>query len=151
MEATVVTRFISKVDATGECWLWIGGCFKEGYGRFTLDGHLVLAHRIAYELWVGPIPNGLQLDHICHNNDATCAGGSACIHRRCVNPAHLDPVTSRENVLRSTVSTASRNARKTHCPYGHPLDGVQKNGGRTASNRARYCKTCLRDRSREAV
>jgi len=84
----------------------------DGYGRFTVSGNepvvRVNAHRFAYELLVGPIPKGLTLDHLCRN-------------RGCVNPAHLEPVTSKVNTLRSPIQVAATNARKTHCPEGHPL------------------------------
>lgn len=88
----------------------------------------VMAHRVAYEMLVGPIPDGMQLDHLCRN-------------RCCVNPEHLEPVTCRENLMRGT-GHAARNAAKTHCPQGHPYDdentGFNKSGGR-------YCKTCNRE------
>lgn len=82
------TNFWKKVDRRGpdECWPWLAGqCI--GYGRFVDRGVTVWAHRFSYELCVGPIPEGLVIDHLCCNT-------------RCVNPAHLEPVTSRENTLR---------------------------------------------------
>ena len=77
----------------------------EGYGQFWDGTRLVRAHRFAYEQIVGPIPDGLQLDHLCRV-------------RSCVNPAHLEPVTCQVNLLRGTGASA-RNAIKTHCPQGH--------------------------------
>lgn len=79
------------------CWLWLGGLNPHGYGRFKYRGH-VYAHRWSYEHHVGPIPDGLTLDHKCGTP-------------RCVNPAHLEPVTMRENILRGN-GRAARNAKK---------------------------------------
>jgi len=107
---TLADRFWEKVDKTETCWNWMGYLFR-GYGRFHADPELI-AHRFAYELLVGPIPEGMTLDHLCHNADPTCAGGPTCAHRRCVNPVHLEPVTSPEN--------SSRRNPRTHCPAGHP-------------------------------
>ena len=118
-------RFWLKVDCFTEsgCWEWRAGRGTGGYGKFNTGGNRgphVSAHRFAYEQLVGPVPKGLVLDHLCRN-------------RICVNPAHLEPVTDRENVLRGVGITAV-NAAKTHCPYGHEYDVVWR-GRRT-------CKTC---------
>src|SRR3977135_3690762 len=105
-----LSRFWGLVDRqdggfqTGGCWPWLGSTTGSGYGQIRYGGHL-LAHRIAYVLRKGDIPTGLQLDHLCRN-------------RSCVNPAHLEPVTGRENPLRGGSPTAV-NAFKTHCPQGH--------------------------------
>jgi HNH endonuclease len=109
------------------CWDWTGGITGNGYGYIYLDGRgtpRVAAHRVAYELLVGPIPPGLQIDHLCRN-------------RRCVNPLHLEVVTQTENVRRG----ANHWRNLTHCKYGHPLDGWS--AGR------RYCRECTRRRNRE--
>lgn len=97
-------RFMKHVvaDESG-CWLWQSVIGKDGYGKFATSGTTKpLAHRIAYELFVGPIPEGLQIDHLCRV-------------RRCVNPEHLEPVTQLENVRRGIWAQA------THCKYGHPI------------------------------
>lgn len=117
-------RFWSKVDKTPTCWLFTGA-LAGGYGRFYLAGGLVPAHRYAYELLVGPIPEGLQLDHLCRV-------------RNCVNPGHLEPVTQRENLLRGTGPSA-RHARAAQCPQGHPYDAANTY---TAPNGHRHCRTC---------
>lgn len=100
---TVEERFWSYVDQRGpdDCWLWRGST-SAGYGRFTPEhGVRVRAHRFAFELRLGPVPEELQLDHVCHNRDRMCPGGVVCVHRRCANPAHLEPVTQIENLQRA--------------------------------------------------
>ena len=124
MESDRVQRFWAKVEKTATCWNWRGGCNGNGYGRFCYHGQRC-AHRLAYELLVGPIPEGMQLDHLCRN-------------RRCVNPAHLEPVTCRENILRGG-SLAAQRARRTHCKRGHPLAGDNMY---TWKNH-RWCKACM--------
>lgn len=90
----------------GSCWIWTGGRFANGYGRFKFAGKDFGAHRLAYELWSGAIPDGLQIDHLCRV-------------RECVNPAHLEPVTIAENIHRSPIALATINAAKSSCPAGH--------------------------------
>jgi hypothetical protein len=107
------------------CWLWTGA-LHTGYGRFGVkQGMVRQAHRVAWEITRGPIPEGLQVDHLCRNT-------------ACVNPDHLEPVTPLVNTLRST-SLSAINARKTHCFRGHLFDDVNTliRGG------ARNCRTCL--------
>lgn len=121
-----VVRFWAKVEKTETCWLWKAGTGTHGYGTFADAGRKpVLAHRFAYEAFVGPIPDGLTIDHLCHTP-------------LCVNPDHLEPVTQQENCRRAK-------ARLTHCPQGHPYDEantwISKSGHR-------QCRTCNRDRQR---
>lgn len=95
-------RYLSLIDRRGpdECWPWLAGKTTAGYGQIRIDGEQVYAHRWGYEHFVGPIPEGLTIDHTCHNADAACPGG-ACEHRACQNwERHLEPVTSGENVRR---------------------------------------------------
>ena len=100
------SRFWSKVDATGDCWIWTGA-LASGYGRFYLNGQLRPAHRVAYETLVGSIPRGLDLDHLCRV-------------RSCVNPDHLEPVTRAENLRRGYLfPIAMLNLAKERCPHGH--------------------------------
>ena len=98
-----VHRFWQHVDIgyPDECWPWTSTTTREGYGVMSLGGGQVKAHRFAYELLLAPIGRGLDLDHICHNADLTCTDPAACPHRRCVNPLHLDPVSSAINAARS--------------------------------------------------
>jgi hypothetical protein len=119
-------RLEEKIDLTdpGGCWPWLG-TRPNGYGMVDVDGPMRKAHRVLYELVVGPVPGGLVLDHLCRN-------------RACVNPDHLEPVTQRENALRGIGPTAE-NARKRRCLHGHPFDAVAPDGHRV-------CRTCARDR-----
>lgn len=114
----------------GPCWPWTGLRQSKGYGQLKVGGHMVLAHRFAYELLVGPIPPEHTIDHLCRNHS-------------CCNPAHVEPVTNQVNVLRGIGETA-RNARKTHCPQGHPYDA--DNTYRSPQG-WRQCRTCLRARN----
>lgn len=100
MFGTDIDRFLAKVHKTETCWLWTRGTNRAGYGRLSIKGKPTFAYRLAYELFIGPIPEGLQLDHLCHSSDLDCVGGPSCPHRRCVNPHHLEPVTSQENTRR---------------------------------------------------
>lgn len=99
-----------------QCWLWPYGMNK-GYGDLTHEGEH-LAHRVAYQLVKGPIPEGLSLDHLCHNLDHNCTVAKNCPHRRCVNPAHLEPVTSQVNTARGNTG---RYPRPDICKWGHSL------------------------------
>jgi hypothetical protein len=123
---------ISPEPNTG-CWLWTGCLTSKGYGHFGLNRRAILAHRAAYELLVGPIPSGLELDHLCRV-------------RSCVNPAHLEPVTHAENVRRGAAhgTYGSFERAKTHCPKGHPYSGdnlVDRADG------SRSCRACAKARS----
>ncbi|GHH87893.1 HNH endonuclease signature motif containing protein [Streptomyces capitiformicae] len=143
-------RFWAKVDKTGSCWIWTAAKARGNYGSFHSSGRkgrTHRAHRYAYELLVGPIPAGLYLDHLCHNEDPACPGGDNCPHRRCVNPAHLEAVTPRENSLRG-VASAALNARKTHCDKGHeftPENTHHIKPSKSQPNGARRCRACRRE------
>lgn len=123
-------RFWAKVDASGDCWLWLGSVHRTGYGSFWSpdEQRVVGAHRFAYELLVGPIPEGLQIDHLCRV-------------RRCVNPDHLEPVTERVNILRGA-SPSAQAARRVLCKAGHPLDDREVT--RLQAGR-RLCRPCNRE------
>jgi hypothetical protein len=120
----------ARVDKSGDCWLWTGPLTRDGYGKTTFRGQSIVPHRIAYEELVGPIPEGLVIDHLCRV-------------RNCVNPDHLEPVTFRENVLRG-VGPAAIHAAKTHCVNGHPFDEENT----YVFKRWRQCRTCNNENSR---
>ena len=128
--ANIERRFWPKVIKTDGCWEWIGAKTSGGYGSLW-PGFKV--HRLAYELLVGSVPDGLVLDHLCRN-------------RACVNPAHMEPVTACENVARGCGPTGRLRPPRTACKRGHPFDAentyLWKDG-------ARRCKTCIRTASRE--
>lgn len=128
----------------GPCWIWTGRAQGRGHGQIMLDGKHLGTHRVAYELLVGPIPEGLVLDHLCHNGSG-CRGGEDCLHRRCVNPAHLEPVTMRENVLRGE-GPAAKQAAQTRCIRGHEFTPENT---RIRANGSRQCLTCHNLRRRE--
>src|ERR1044072_3676200 len=138
-------RFWTKVTKTDSCWLWSAGIHKSGYGMFRADGKHVYAHRYSYQLHKGPIPEGLVIDHVCPGQAATCVSGSACLHRRCVRPDHLEAVVFAENIYRGN-TLAAENAAKTHCPDGHPYD--EGNTFITPEG-WRVCRKCRRRRERE--
>ncbi|GGV36732.1 hypothetical protein GCM10010293_40160 [Streptomyces griseoflavus] len=120
------------------CLLFTGTLSNTGYGQISVGGTPTLAHRAMYELTVGLIPEGMFLDHTCHNRDASCAGGYTCQHRRCVNVAHLEPVTGAENTRRG--KGWAINGTKTHCPQGHPYDDENTH----VYDGRRYCRACNR-------
>ena len=124
---TVSERFMGHVSTESKagCWLWTGADDGRGYGQFSYKGRTARAHRVAYELFVGPIPSGLVLDHLC-------------LTTRCVNPQHLEPVTQQENNVRCV-------ALIKNCPAGHPYteSNVYINGSGN-----RLCRECNRERAR---
>lgn len=122
------THFWSFVDKTESCWLWRGYVAPTGYGMFWYPERkrTVYAHRVAYELKRGPIPASMEIDHICRV-------------RNCVRPDHLEVVTTRENLLRSTCASA-KHAKKTHCPKGHPYDRDNTYLHPDGSRRCRICR-----------
>lgn len=129
-------RFWSKVDKSGECWLWTASKQKTGYGQFFVTHRkMVYAHRLAYELLRGPIQPGLHLDHLCRN-------------RACVNPAHLEPVTNRINVLRGK-TIAAKNAAKIHCKNGHPFTAENTWFYKGKREGGRQCRSCYIERARK--
>ena len=124
-------RFMAKVDrcdADGDCWLWTASINASGYGSFSRGRVTCLAHRASYELFVGPIPDNREIDHLC-------------AVRHCVNPAHLEVVTRAENVQRTARRAAVANADATHCAAGHQLtaDNVLQSAQGT-----RACRSCRR-------
>lgn len=140
-------RFWSKVDKNGPggCWVWTGTLSYEGYGLGSFDGRQVRAHRQAYELIVGPIGDGLTLDHLCHTNDPECHLANACPHRRCVNPAHLEAVTVEENVRRGVI----RRVPIERCKRGHLYDEANTYSPEPGVRRCRTCHKETEQRRRD--
>lgn len=129
---TTAERFWAKVDQSGECWTWMAGKDSKGYGSFWIAPTMKCAHRVAYELTRGPVPDGLEIDHLCRN-------------RACVRPEHLEAVTHHVNVRRSPFTAGSVNAVKTHCPRGHAYDAANTRITRVGG---RICRECKRIASR---
>lgn len=125
--ARLELRFLAHTLKDASCWKWQGTISPKGYGHFWTGKRTVKAHRFSYELYVRPIPEGYVLDHLCRN-------------RRCVNPSHLEPVTSRENTMRG-IGFAAENAKKTHCNNGHPFVGKNLIVPKSRPNR-RVCRAC---------
>lgn len=124
-------RLIEKIEMKDGCWIFTGAIATSGYGRIGFRNRTLQAHRAAYEEFVGEIPDGLHIDHLCGN-------------KRCVNPDHLEPVTQVENNVRAAVV---RVANTTQCKHGHAFTPdntfMHKRGGR-------QCRTChnLRNKAR---
>jgi hypothetical protein len=114
---------LSTLIVESGCWEYQGYLDRHGYGR-TCG---LLAHRLSYGLFVGPIPAGLTIDHLCRNP-------------RCVNPEHLEAVTQGENVRRGS---AAKPKRHTHCPQGHPLNDLNVYVNPRSRSRTPQCRICL--------
>lgn len=123
-------RLNIAVDERG-CWLWQGYVDRKGYGIVRWDGKSRKAHRVTYESLIGPIGDGLQIDHLCRV-------------RNCVNPAHLEAVTMLENIARSIPG----NTLKTHCPKGHEYTPENTYTSKVGK---RHCRACSAERYREWV
>jgi hypothetical protein len=128
----MMERFWKKVDKTDDCWNWVGSISNHGYGRININKKVCFAHRVAYEMSVGEIPEGLVIDHLCRNP-------------RCVNPRHLEPVSQGENIRRGS-SQEMRTLKyrsRTHCKHGHEWTDE------TTSYRGtrRDCKICIKLRN----
>jgi hypothetical protein len=129
----LTARFWSKVEPTGFCWLWSSALEYGGYPIYWIgDGVSRRAHRLAYEFLVGPIPDGMTLDHLCRV-------------RRCVNPDHLEICSAGENARRSPLAPYNQKARWTHCLRGHEF--TEENTAHNSAGR-RECRTCRNDGAR---
>lgn len=128
-----IIAFFSNIDYTDSCWLWQGALDKDGYGHFTPYRKRKSSHRYSYEIMVDDIPEGLVIDHLCRV-------------RNCVNPNHLEAVSSLTNILRG-YGAAAINRRKAECINGHDLKGdnlyIQKKTNK------RFCRACDRRRGAE--
>lgn len=131
MSSTTEERLIRRRTITPDgCWEWDGYQMPNGYGLIFHSGAPRLVHRAAYEVWVGPIPDGLCILHRCDN-------------RACFNPKHLwlGTVADNQQDMAAKGRGAGRYTGATTCIHGHPLDGVDPSG-------TRYCRTCKRERAR---
>lgn len=111
-----------------ECWIWNRGRTKAGYGQLMIKGRMNYAHRVAYQLFVGPIGRNLTIDHLCRRP-------------ACFNPSHLEAVAIRENCLRGETNIA-KNVAKTHCDKGHPFDEQNTLVYMGEYGPHRRCRTC---------
>lgn len=128
--ALPIERLMARTAVLADgCWAWRGVRNSNGYGLFRIDGRSFPVHRAAYELLVGPIPSGLEIDHLCFRRD-------------CVNPAHLEPVTHAENTRRGR---HNQNHGKPACHRGHPFDEANTY---TDARGNRACRRCQRDHKR---
>ena len=124
-----LARFLDKVIISPDgCWEWMAYRDTCGYGIFRLGDRMYTAHRVAYEHFVGPIPEGKEMDHLCRN-------------RGCASPYHVEPVTHAENIGRSPLKCP------THCKRGHELTPANRYAGGPRKGRGR-CRQCALDRSR---
>jgi hypothetical protein len=154
VEIQIPQRVLDRIEARVKkapngCWLW-PGAKVEGYGRITwsdLNGKKTwhLTHRVMHESVNGPIPEGMQIDHICHDPDE-CSPAIAkdCPHRACCNPEHLRAVSTRENLLRGGTVSAARRAVE-ECPKGHAFDASNT---LVSTQGQRSCKACTYERNR---
>ena len=135
--APLAERLDARLDKTGDCWLWTGSRTAKGYGTIHVggrEGQTLYVHRLQYERHVGPIPDGLYLDHLCRV-------------RHCGNPSHLEPVTNRQNVLRGAGSNVQAH-NEGRCVRGHDASESVR---RRSTGRVVYCKACRREKRREAA
>jgi hypothetical protein len=121
----MIRKLWENVERDGDCWVWTRSKNDKGYGQITHDGRVMYAHRLTYQLMVGPIPEGLEIDHLCRNTS-------------CCRPSHLEAVTHAENIRRGYEAK-----NQTHCKRGHDLAGayITKDGRRD-------CRECHRAREK---
>lgn len=131
-------RVLARCVRVGECLVFQGATSTDGYGQISVNNRIVYVHRVVYEHHHGPVPNGMQIDHV---------KSRGCTSRRCCEIGHLEAVSPRENTMRSDAVTAV-NARKTHCPQGHELSGDNLVKSNLRYNGARVCRTCRNERAK---
>gem|GEM_PF-4457936 len=155
--ATDVLALVDRSGGPDACHPWAGNITDQGYGRVGYQGKRHPAHRLVYVLTGGVIPDGLDLDHTCHNRDLSCAGGSMCLHRRCCNTTHHEPVPGSVNRQRGrgpalaaerwtahmqaagTAAAALKAQSRTHCRAGHQYTELNTRINRNGSRQCRIC------------
>lgn len=147
--ADIPALLLEKAVGYGEdeCWPWPHGKNDRGYGQVRVEGKPRYVHILSHLLFVGPIPDGYEIDHRCHD-PRTCVGGNACPHRPCFNFRHLKAVTSQENSRRSVPRF------RTHCPQGHPYDEANtawSKDGRRACRKCRVTRNVARKKAQRAA
>lgn len=145
-----LSRYLSYVDQRGddECWPWTGGRHNKNYGMYADGkGGNVSAHRFGFEALVRSLDPGEVVDHTCHNEDESCAGGDSCEHRACQNPSHWEAVDDETNGKRGK-SFSAVNSRVTECPAGHKYtpDNIYWVG--KPGKLRRQCKICTKAKAR---
>lgn len=144
-------RLISKTDRNPHpegCWCFTGALNSHGYGNIYFQGKYVSTQRMSYQIFCGPIPEGMHVDHLCHTRE-NCSGGDTCRHRKCVRPSHLGLATHRDNLLRGR-GVGGDNFRKTHCPEGHEFteETTYIRPDKKPGTSSRECLPCRRERGR---
>lgn len=140
----IMSRFMKHVEFRDDgCWQWTAGTIASKgcanrYGRFWYRLRATTAHRASHEMFIGPIPSGLTVDHLCQNT-------------LCVNPAHLEAITSGANTLRSPATLAAQNSLKTHCKRGHELteENTRLQFRAGGARKSRTCRECERIKQRK--
>ena len=149
-----IERFWSQIDygaSLTDCWLWKGKPLDSGYAHFRVSGKHIRVHRFSYEHFIGPIPQGYDIDHTCHNKDLSCNRKTECDHRRCANPSHLEAVTKKEHAKRGR-GFAAINVNKTACKRGHPFtpnNTYTLRDKSTGEPVGRSCRRCSAERCKK--
>lgn len=128
---TVEEKLLLNSRIDGQCWRWTRSHNPKGYGKLRVDRKVRHVHRFAYEIWVGPIPTWLEIDHRCRVRD-------------CINPSHLEAVTHAENLRRGDTIPAI-NSRKTHCLRGHEFTPANIMWQTQNGRKGRHCRRCAND------
>lgn len=148
---TLLDRLEDKFAVGDGCWVWMGAINSWGYSNVYLGGwpepRYGSGHRALYELLVAPVPEGMTLDHRCHTDDKSCPGGKTCLHRRCVNPGHLEVVTNEVNIGRGRWQPVL-NAQKIGCDSGHLFD-EENTYWHNGKRHCRICRKAANQRSRQ--
>lgn len=150
---TAMERLLTGIDTSGgpdACHPWTRSVMSNGYGQINIRifGGTTTVHRLVHELEIGPVPQGYEVDHRCHNEDLACPGGKECYHRPCANWRHLEAVPPGENAARAA-RPRGKGKFKTHCSNNHPYDEentawVEVKGRK---NPVRRCKACNREKA----